>query len=143
MSTSRARAGLTLIARRARFHRTVNYNSRLSKTFAALVDPTRRAILMRLERTEGASVSELARPFKIKLPAVMKHLDVLDEAGLITRSKAGRTVTVRLAPQPMKAALEWLRRYERFWASGLNRLAAYAEAREAEMRALETRGRKR
>jgi DNA-binding transcriptional ArsR family regulator len=121
----------------------VNHNSRLNKTFAALVDPTRRAILMRLERVDGASVSELARPFKIKLPAVMKHLDVLDAAGLITRSKAGRTVTVRLAPQPMTAALEWLRRYERFWAAGLNRLAAFAEAKEAEARALETRAKKR
>jgi DNA-binding transcriptional ArsR family regulator len=95
----------------------VNYSARLDRTFAALLDPTRRAILMRLERVDGASVSELARPFKIKLPAVMKHLDVLDDAGLITRTKAGRTVTVRLSPQPMKAALEWLRRYERFWSA--------------------------
>jgi DNA-binding transcriptional ArsR family regulator len=121
----------------------VNYNLQLDKTFAALVDPTRRAILMRLERADGASVSDLARPFKIKLPAVMKHLDVLDDAGLITRTKAGRTVTVRLAPQPMKAALEWLRRYERFWATGLNRLTAFAEAKEAEARALEAREKKR
>ena len=79
----------------------VNYQERPNRTFAALVDPTRRAILARLEREdEGASVSELAKPFAIKLPAVMKHLDVLDDAGLITRSKAGRTVTVRLAPDP-------------------------------------------
>jgi len=112
----------------------VNYNSKLDRTFAALVDPTRRAILARLEREDGATVSELAKPFAIKLPAVMKHLDVLDEAGLITRSKVGRTVTVRLSPEPNRAAMDWLRRYERFWSSGLDRLAAYAERKEAEAR---------
>jgi DNA-binding transcriptional ArsR family regulator len=112
----------------------VNYNVQLDRTFAALVDPTRRAILARLERQDGASVSELAKPFAIKLPAVMKHLDVLDEAGLITRSKVGRTVTVRLSPQPIRAALEWLRRYERFWSASLDRLAVYAERQEAEAR---------
>ena len=112
----------------------VNYTNQLNRTFAALVDPTRRAILARLERDGGASVSELARPFAIKLPAVMKHLDVLDDAGLITRAKAGRTVTVRLSPEPMKEAMDWLRRYERFWSESLDRLAAYAEAKEAEAR---------
>lgn len=89
-------------------------------------------ILARLKRADSASVSELARPFKIKLPAVMKHLDVLSDAGLITRSKDGRTVTVRLSPQPLRAALEWLGRYERFWSRRLDRLAAYAERKEAE-----------
>jgi DNA-binding transcriptional ArsR family regulator len=112
----------------------VNYNERLDRTFAALVDPTRRAILAQLERQDGASVSELARPFAIKLPAVMKHLDVLDDAGLITRSKAGRVVTVRLSPEPMREAMDWLRRYERFWSGSLDRLAAYAEGKEIEMR---------
>jgi DNA-binding transcriptional ArsR family regulator len=112
----------------------VNYNAQLNRTFAALVDPTRRAILARLERQDGASVSDLAKPFAIKLPAVMKHLDVLDEAGLITRSKVGRTVTVRLSPQPIRAALDWLRRYERFWSASLDRLAVYAEHQEAEAR---------
>jgi DNA-binding transcriptional ArsR family regulator len=110
----------------------VNHNAQLDRTFAALVDPTRRAILARLESEDGASVSELARPFAIKLPAVMKHLDVLDEAGLITRSKVGRTVTVRLSPDPMREAMNWLRRYERFWSNRLDRLAAYAEGKEAE-----------
>ena len=110
----------------------VNYNVQLNRTFAALGDPTRRAILARLERQDGASVSDLAKPFAIKLPAVMKHLDVLDAAGLITRSKVGRTVTVRLSPQPMRAALDWLRRYERFWSASLDRLALYAERQEAE-----------
>jgi DNA-binding transcriptional ArsR family regulator len=113
----------------------VNYRERqLDRTFAALVDGTRRAILARLEREESASVSELAKPFAIKLPAVMKHLDVLQEAGLITRSKEGRTVTVRLRPEPIREAHRWLERYERFWSSSLNRLAAYAESKEVEAR---------
>jgi DNA-binding transcriptional ArsR family regulator len=112
----------------------VNHQERLNRTFAALVDPTRRAILARLERGDGASVSELAAPFAIKLPAVMKHLDVLDDAGLITRTKAGRTVTVRLAAEPMRDAMDWLRRYERFWSASLDRLAAYAERTEAAAR---------
>ena len=110
----------------------VNHQAQLDRTFAALVDPTRRAILARLELEDGASVSELAKPFAIKLPAVMKHLDVLGEAGLITRSKTGRTVTVRLSPEPIRVAMNWLARYERFWSTALDRLAAYAEAKEAE-----------
>lgn len=109
----------------------VNYQERLDRTFAALVDPTRRAILARLEREGAASVSDLAAPFEIKLPAVMKHLDVLDDAGLIKRAKAGRTVTVTLSPDPMREAMDWLRRYERFWSESLDRLAAYVEAKEA------------
>lgn len=113
-------------------------DSLLDRTFAALVDPTRRAILARLEREESVSISELARPFAIKLPAVMKHLDVLNDAGLIVRSKEGRTVTVRLQPGPMEDAMNWLRRYERFWNDRLDRLAAFAEARELELRAAET-----
>jgi DNA-binding transcriptional ArsR family regulator len=104
----------------------------LDRTFAALVDPTRRAILARLADQGSASVSALAEPFAIKLPAVMKHLDVLDAAGLITRAKKGRTVTVELAAEPLREALEWLRFYERFWTARLDRLAAYAERQEAE-----------
>ncbi len=117
----------------------VNYQMRLDRTFMALVDPTRRAILAQLERRDSASISELAKPFTIQLPAVMKHLDVLADAGLVTRSKSGRTVTVRLRPQPMREAIEWLQRYERFWASRLDRLSAYAERKEAEAR---TKGRR-
>jgi DNA-binding transcriptional ArsR family regulator len=110
----------------------VNYNERqLDRTFAALMDRTRRAILVRLEREESASVTELAKPFAIKLPAVMKHLDVLDEAGLISRSKSGRIVTVRLRAGPMRQARDWLRRYEHFWSKSLDRLAEYAEGKEA------------
>ena len=72
----------------------VNYQERLSRTFAALVDPTRRAILMQLERKPSATVGELAKPFAIKLPAVMKHLDVLMEAGLITRLTLARRSSI-------------------------------------------------
>jgi DNA-binding transcriptional ArsR family regulator len=93
------------------------YREQLDRTFAALVDPTRRATLARLEREDSASVSEPAEPCAIKLPAVMKHLDVLAGAGLITRSKVGRVVTVRLSPEPRREATEWLRRYERFWSN--------------------------
>ena len=112
----------------------VNYQGQLDHTFMALADPTRRAILAQLERRDGASISELAKPFTIRLPAVMKHLDVLANAGLVTRSKSGRTVTVRLQAQPMREAMEWLRRYERFWSSSLDRLTSYAESKEAEAR---------
>jgi DNA-binding transcriptional ArsR family regulator len=115
----------------------VNYQQRLDRTFAALVDPTRRAILVQLERKNSASVGELAQPFAIKLPAVMKHLSVLADAGLITRTKSGRTVTVRLRPQPMREAMTWLSRYERFWTGSLDRLAAYVERKEAEPRGKE------
>jgi DNA-binding transcriptional ArsR family regulator len=112
----------------------VNCSERLDRTFAALTDGTRRAILAHLEREDGATVSELAQPFAIKLPAVMKHLDVLHDAGLITRSKAGRIVTVRLRPGPMREATEWLQRYQHFWSRGLDRLAAYAERKDTEAR---------
>ena len=112
----------------------VNDKERLDRTFMALTDPTRRAILAQLERRDGASISELAEPFTIRLPAVMKHIDVLVDAGLVTRSKSGRTVTVRLRPQPMREAMEWLRRYERFWSSRLDRLTGYAESKEADAR---------
>jgi len=112
----------------------VNYQAKLDRTFAALGDATRRSILARLEREEAATVSELATRFTIKLPAVLKHLGVLEKAGLITRSKAGRTVTVRLRPESMRDAANWLSRYERFWSAGLDRLAGYAEAKEAAKR---------
>ena len=91
----------------------------------------------RLGREDGASISALAEPFAIKLPAVMKHLDVLGAAGLITRSKAGRTVTIRLRPEPMREAMNWLSRYERFWSKSLDRLAAYAEAQATKTRKAE------
>jgi DNA-binding transcriptional ArsR family regulator len=99
----------------------------LDSTFAALADPTRRAIIAQLGEQPGVSVSELARPFPMSLPAIMKHLDVLADAGLITRSKQGRTVTCRLNAAPMEEAVQWLERYERFWSERLDRLAAFVE----------------
>lgn len=111
-----------------------NRKHSLDRTFAALGDPTRRAILDRLARRSSASVSELAEPFAIKLPAVMKHLGVLGEAGLITRSKSGRVVTVRLKPGSMRDAMTWLRRHELFWSTRLDKLTAYAERKEVEAR---------
>jgi DNA-binding transcriptional ArsR family regulator len=111
----------------------------LNRVFAALGDPTRRAILARLEREETATISALAEPLPIKLPAVMKHLDVLQHAGLITRAKHGRTVDIRLAPEPLQDAADWLRRYERFWSPKLDRLAAHAEAREAQVQDAEAK----
>jgi DNA-binding transcriptional ArsR family regulator len=111
-----------------------NNHDHLDRTFAALGDPTRRAILGRLARRASASVSELAEPFAIKLPAVMKHLGVLEEAGLIARSKSGRVVTVRLRPGSMRDAMAWLRRHELFWSPRLDKLTAYAERKELEAR---------
>ena len=102
---------------------------RLDQIFGVLSDATRRAILARLV-TGGASVSELAEPFDIKLPAVMKHLDILDDAGLIRRSKTGRTVTVELAQGCLEPAVHWLRDHERFWSTSLDRLVRHAEAKQ-------------
>jgi len=99
----------------------------LDRTFAALADPTRRALIAQLEREDKMSVSELARPFSISLPAVMKHLDVLSDAGLIIRRKIGRTVTCQLAAAPMEQAMHWLEHYQRFWSERLDRLAAFVE----------------
>jgi len=106
----------------------VNYStSQMDRTFSALADPTRRAILLRLKDEPGLSISELAKPFSQKLPGMMKHLDVLTEAGLITRAKTGRTVSVSLSVEPMQAAMEWLNRYERLWTVSIDRLAALVE----------------
>ena len=106
----------------------VNYKSPiLDRTFAALADPTRRALLSRLDEQGGVSVSDLARPFPVSLPAIMKHLDVLSDAGLITRNKAGRTVTCQLKAEPMEQAMNWLAKYERYWTEQLDRLAAFVE----------------
>ncbi|HET9574355.1 MAG TPA: metalloregulator ArsR/SmtB family transcription factor [Methyloceanibacter sp.] len=103
----------------------------LDRTFAALADPTRRALLAQLDEHENVSVSELARPFPVSLPAIMKHLDVLSDAGLVTRSKTGRVVSCRLAAAPMQEAVGWLNRYQRFWSERLDRLAAFLEEEES------------
>src|ERR1700684_428103 len=99
----------------------------LDRTFAALSDPTRRALLARLSTHRDLSVSELAQPFEMSLPAVMKHLDVLSDAGLVTRTKTGRTVACRLSAAPMEEAVNWLNRYQHFWSRQLDRLAAFVE----------------
>jgi DNA-binding transcriptional ArsR family regulator len=99
----------------------------LDRTFAALADPTRRALLTRLAEQPDLSVSALAAPFAVSLPAIMKHLDVLSDAGLIARTKSGRTVTCQLKAAPMEQAMNWLARYERYWTEQLDRLAAFLE----------------
>ncbi|MDN4987522.1 metalloregulator ArsR/SmtB family transcription factor [Bradyrhizobium arachidis] len=99
----------------------------LDRTFAALSDPTRRALLARLGEKDGLSVSELAAPFAISLPAIMKHLDVLTDAGLIVREKTGRTVSCRLSAHPMERAMNWLNRYAQFWSERFDRLADFVE----------------
>src|ERR1700757_1583323 len=97
----------------------------LDRTFAALADPTRRALLARLSSEDALSVSELAQPFAMSLPAVMKHLDVLTDAGLVAREKTGRVVACRLTAEPMCEALAWLNRYERFWSDNFDRFTAF------------------
>lgn len=113
----------------------VKYQVQLDDTFGALSHPTRRAILARLEREPSLSVSALAQPLDITLPAFLKHLDVLAQARLIRRSKVGRTVTVELSPLPLRQAMTWLDRYKRLWSARLDRLTAYAEAKESQARA--------
>jgi len=102
-------------------------DAELDCAFAALADPTRRAILDRLTRTDGLAVTEIAAPFAVSLPAVIKHLDVLARAGLIARTKTGRTVHCSLRAAPLETAMQWLTRYERFWSEKLDRLAAFVE----------------
>ena len=101
--------------------------STIDRTFSALADPTRRHVLLRLKDEPGLSVSELARPLSLKLPGMMKHLDVLSDAGLIKRTKTGRTVSVHLSVAPMQEAVAWLNRYERLWTVSLDRLVALVE----------------
>lgn len=84
-------------------------------------------MIARLHGSPGATVSELARPLAMSLPAVMKHLNVLESAGLIARSKTGRSVHVRLTPAPLEDAAAWLERHRRFWGESLDRLADIVE----------------
>jgi DNA-binding transcriptional ArsR family regulator len=111
----------------------------LSLTFAALSDPTRRAILKRLAAGER-SVTELAKPFKISLPAVTKHLKVLQRAGLISRGREAQRRPCRLEAAPLKDAADWVEQYRQFWDERLDRLEDYLrEVQEEEKR----HGRKR
>ena len=102
----------------------------LSVTFAALADPTRRAILARLAEGE-TSVKELAKPFEMSPPAVTKHLKVLERAGLIARSREAQWRPCRLKAKPMKEAVDWLEGYRRFWEESFNRLDDYLHELQA------------
>jgi DNA-binding transcriptional ArsR family regulator len=99
----------------------------LDLTFAALADPTRRAILAQLAQGE-ATVGELAAPFAISLPAVSRHLKVLEDASLIVRRREGQTRRCSLDPRPLSDAAEWLGFYRRFWGASLDRLAAHLDS---------------
>ena len=99
-------------------------SDRLSATFSALADPTRRAILARLSLGE-ASVTELAKPFAISRQAITKHLKVLERAGLITRGREAQWRPCRLAAEPLKEIDGWLKRYRRFWEESFSRLDDY------------------
>ena len=99
-------------------------NPGLDAVFAALADPTRRAIVARLAQGE-TSVKELARPFKISGPAVTKHLKVLQGAGLIARSKRAQQRPCRLVPKPLKEATDWMEQYRALWEARLDRLEDY------------------
>jgi DNA-binding transcriptional ArsR family regulator len=103
----------------------------LSTTFAALADPTRRAILARLAAGE-ASVGELAAPFAMSLPAISKHLRVLERAQLIQRRKDAQWRRCALRPDGLRAAADWLEQYERFWTESLDRLAQHLNSFEQE-----------
>ncbi|MCE0484564.1 MAG: metalloregulator ArsR/SmtB family transcription factor [Methylacidiphilales bacterium] len=102
----------------------------LSLTFAALADPTRRAILARLAQGE-TSVTEIARPFKISLPAITKHLKVLERCGLIARSRDAQWRPCRLKAQPMQEAVNWLEHYRRHWEESFDRLDDYLQELQA------------
>jgi DNA-binding transcriptional ArsR family regulator len=93
----------------------------LSSTFAALADPTRRAILERLAAGES-TVGELAEPFPVSVQAISKHLAVLERAGLVERTRSGQLRPSRLRAEPMEGAVEWLLGYRRFWEDGFDRL---------------------
>src|SRR5208283_295450 len=98
----------------------------LSATFAALADPTRRAILARLASGE-ASVTELAAPFEMSMPAISKHLKVLERAGLIARGRAAQRRPCRLNPKPLHDVADWVEQYRQFWEQSLDRLEQYLQ----------------
>src|SRR6516225_1673524 len=102
----------------------------LSTTFAALADPTRRAILARLSSGE-APVTELAKPFEMSLPAISKHLKVLERAGLIARGRDAQWRPCRLSARPLKDAADWLEEYRRFWEESFDRLDDYLRQLQA------------
>jgi DNA-binding transcriptional ArsR family regulator len=105
--------------------------SSLDSTFAALSDPTRRAILAKLALGE-ASVTELAEPFAMSLPAISRHLKVLERARLISRGRDAQWRPCRLEPQGLRDIAEWMEHYRRFWAESLDRMQSYVEQLHAE-----------
>jgi len=111
----------------------------LSSTFAALADPTRRAILARLALGE-TSVTELAKPFEMSMPAVSKHLKVLERAGLIARGREAQWRPCRLEAGPLKEAASWIEEYRRFWEQSLDRLDAYLREIQAARTKSKTNG---
>jgi DNA-binding transcriptional ArsR family regulator len=111
---------------RARAHAPTR-DHHLDATFAALADPTRRAILARLAAGE-TTVNELAEPFEMSLPAVSKHLKVLERAGLVARSRDAQWRPCRLAAAPLKEVAEWVSRYQAFWEARLDRLEAFLQS---------------
>ena len=115
---------------------------RLSATFSALADPTRRAILARLTLGE-TSVTELAKPFDISGPAISKHLKVLERAGLITRGREAQWRPCRIEPRALKDVDAWLERYRRFWDASLDRLDAYLRQMQAKESQEKKRGRRK
>lgn len=98
----------------------------LNRTFAALADPTRRRILEHLSRGDRC-VTDLAKPYSMSLPAVSKHLRVLESAGLIRRRRSGRMHRLKLEAKPMKQASQWIEEYRHFWEGSLNRLDKYLQ----------------
>lgn len=112
---------------------------RLSETFSALADPTRRAILARLALGE-TSVTELSKPFDISGPAISKHLKVLEHAGLITRGRDAQWRPCRLEPEGLKGVDDWLERYRKLWEERLDRLGDYLKTLQAKEK---RRGRKK
>jgi DNA-binding transcriptional ArsR family regulator len=105
----------------------VKYSSRtLNRTFAALADPTRRSILAHLARGDKC-VTHLAKPHAMSLPAVSKHLRVLEKAGLLRRRRYGRVHEMRLDAKPLREAAQWVEEYRKFWQGSLDRLAEYLE----------------
>ena len=113
-------------------------DDRLSTVFAALADPTRRALLQRLSSGD-ASVAELAEPFAMSQPAISKHLKVLEGAGLISRSRAGTARYSHLEAQPLKEATEYMERYRRFWKTTFDRLDAAIAAYQSAAQTTEPR----
>ncbi len=110
----------------------VKYSSRtLNRTFAALADPTRRRILAHLARGDKC-VTHLAKPHAMSLPAVSKHLRVLEKAGLLRRRRYGRVHEMRLDAKPLRQAAQWVEEYRKFWQGSLDRLAEYLESENPE-----------